>query len=165
MQIERLTRAHNRAVFDCGEESLNKFLREYARKNAQENLGITYVLVPSPGDPTILGYYTLVMTEVACDLMPFGGRPPIAAIPAALLGRLATDVNHRTAGLGKLLVANCLERVAHLSEEIGVHLVVVDALNERARAFYENHFGFQPLADDPDHLYLPVKTIKKSLPG
>ncbi len=163
MQIEKLTRAHNRAGFDCGEESLNRFLREYARKNAQENLGVTYVLVPVPGDPTILGYYTLVMTEITCDLVPPGLRPPLTAIPAALLGRLATDVNHRSAGLGKLLVADCLQRVARLSEEIGVHLVVVDALNERARTFYQNHFGFQALADDPDHLYLLVKTIKKSL--
>lgn len=163
MQIEKLTRAHNRAAFDCGDESMNKFLREYARKNAQEELGITYVLVPAPGDPTILGYYTLVMTEIAGDLMPPEAQPPLATIPAALLGRLATDINHRSAGLGKLLVADCLRRVVRLSDDIGVHLIAVDALNEKARGFYQKHFGFQALADDPNHLYLLVKTAKKAL--
>ena len=163
LQIEKLTRAHNRAGFDCGEESLNKFLREYARKNAGENLGITYVLVPSPSDPTILGYYTLVMTEITSDLMPAEARPPLPAIPAALLGRLATDVRHRSSGLGKLLVADCIQRVVRLSDEIGVHLIAVDALNEKARTFYQKHFGFQALADDPNHLYIQVKTAKLAL--
>jgi predicted GNAT family N-acyltransferase len=163
LQIEKLSRAHNRAAFDCGEESLNKFLREFARKNASENLGVTYVLVPAPGDTTILGYYTLVMTEIVSDLMAPENRPPLPSIPAALLGRLATDINHRSAGLGKLLVADCIQRVVRLADEIGVHLIAVDALNEKARAFYQKHFGFQTLADDPHHLYLLVKTAKKAL--
>ena len=163
MQIERLTRAHNRAAFDCGEDSLNGFLKEFARKNAQENLGITYVLVPAPGDATILGYYTLVVTEITRDLLPADARPPLEGIPAALLGRLATDLRHRSTGLGKLLVADCLQRVARISEAIGVYVIVVDALNEQAREFYRKHFGFQVLADDPNHLCLLVKTIRKAM--
>lgn len=66
-------------------------------------------------------------------------------------------------GLGKLLVADCLHRVVRLSEEIGVHLIVVDALNAAARDFYGRHFGFAALADDPNHLYLPVKTARRVL--
>src|SRR5437879_395521 len=101
LNIEKLTRAHDRAGFDCGEESLNRFLREFARKNASEDLGVTYVLVESPRTRGILGYYTLVMTDVEPELLPEGARPALHSIPAALLGRLATDISHRGAGLGK----------------------------------------------------------------
>jgi hypothetical protein len=163
LRIEKLTRAHDRAGFDCGDETLNRFLREYARKNAQESLGVTYVLVGEPGSSTILGFYTLVMTEIVSELMPPDRRPVLDSVPAALLGRLATDIRYRSAGLGKLLVADCISRVVRISDDIGVHMIVVDALNERARDFYQRHFGFLTLTDDPLHLYLSVKTSRKVL--
>lgn len=165
MRIEKLSRAHDRAGFDCGEETLNRFLREIARQNARDLLGVTYVLVPEVGNPTILGYYTLGMAEVFADLFPPEARPRIRAVPAVLLARLATSVHHRGLGLGKLLVVNCIERILRLSDEVGVHGIVVDALNKDARSFYTRNFPFLPLADDPNHLYLPLKTARTVLEG
>jgi hypothetical protein len=34
------------------------------------------------------------------------------------------------------------------------------AIDESARAFYQK-YGFEPLLDAPDHLYLTMKTIRK----
>lgn len=163
MRIEKLARTHDRAGFDCGEESLNRFLREYVRQNTRENLGVTYVAVPESGSSAILGYYTLAMAEIDRELLPDASRPPLRSVPAALLARLATDLRYRGTGLGKLLVSDCLQRVANLSDEIGVHVVVLDALNDPARDFYTRHFGFETLRDDPHHLYLPVRFIRKAL--
>jgi hypothetical protein len=45
------------------------------------------------------------------------------------------------------------------SEKIGVHAVVVDALDVEAKAFYER-FGFMPFTDDNLRLFLPLSTIR-----
>jgi hypothetical protein len=35
--FEKLSREHNRKKFDCGEQSLNKYVQRYARQNAKKN--------------------------------------------------------------------------------------------------------------------------------
>jgi RimJ/RimL family protein N-acetyltransferase len=47
-----------------------------------------------------------------------------------------------------------------VADSVGIYAVTVHALNERARRFYQR-YGFTPLEDDPLHLYLPMKTIRK----
>lgn len=42
--------------------------------------------------------------------------------------------------------------------QIAAMAVVVDAIDDRARRFYER-YGFQALKDHPNRLYLPVATI------
>jgi hypothetical protein len=46
--------------------------------------------------------------------------------------------------------------VSHL---IGICGVDVFALHDRAKQFYVR-YGFQPLADDPLHLFLPIESIE-----
>jgi N-acetylglutamate synthase-like GNAT family acetyltransferase len=43
---------------------------------------------------------------------------------------------------------------------MGIYAVEVYALNESAKQFYLK-YGFTPLEDDPLHLYLPMKKIRK----
>src|SRR5690606_26020362 len=80
-------------------------------------------------------------------------------IPAVLLGRLARDLRHSGKGLGELLLMHALEQSLHVSEQIGAHAVVVDALNDRASAFYRR-FGFVAFEDAPRLDYLPMAEIR-----
>jgi hypothetical protein len=48
----------------------------------------------------------------------------------------------------------------HISEQVGMRAVEVDAIDDAARSFYLK-FGFRPLLDDPRHLFLPVHLIRK----
>jgi len=45
-----------------------------------------------------------------------------------------------------------------ISEQTGLHAVVLDALTDRAKDFYLR-YGFSELLDDPYHLYIPISTI------
>ena len=54
-------------------------------------------------------------------------------------------------------------RSLDLSLKLGIHAVVVDAIDEQAKGFYEK-YGFVALADQPLRLYLPLATIRKALP-
>lgn len=160
-RIELLGKAHDRAGFDCGVESLNVFLRNYAGQNARQDVSRTYVAVASEGE-ALGGYYTLSTGAVAFEDLPddLARRLPRYPVPSAHVGRLAVDKRRQGQGLGRLLLANALKRVQALADAIGLCIVTVDALDDRARSFYEA-FGFAALRDDPNHLFMPMATIRK----
>jgi GNAT superfamily N-acetyltransferase len=157
--IEPLTANHNREAFDCGEESLNDFLKRFARQNDEKGLGRSFVAVKS-GEPTIYGYYT-----IASGTLRFAAIPenlPRYPVPVVHLGRLAVDKAAKGQRLGKALLADALKRTVNIADQLGIYAVEVFALNAAAREFYLK-FGFTELLDDRQHLYLTVKKIRKIL--
>ena len=156
--IEPLDKHHQLVDFDCGEASLNDFLRKYARQNAERGLGRTFVAA-LPGEKKVLGYYTLSSGSVAFETVP--EKLPRYPIPVAHLGRVAVDLSMRGQGLGELLLMDALERLSLIANELGIYAVELYALTEGAKQFYLK-YGFIPLKDDDKHLYLPIKTIIQS---
>ncbi len=157
--VEPLTKKHIREKFDCGEESLNVFLKRFARQNNDKGLSRTYVLVKADA-PDIYGYYTIASGALSFEDVP--ENLPRYPIPVVHLGRLAIDRSVQGRNLGKALLAHALERSAGISEELGIYAVEVYALNQSARRFYLR-FGFSELLDDKMHPYLSVKKIRSIL--
>lgn len=155
--IEPLTASHNREWFDCGEESLNDFLKRFARQNDEKGLGRTYVAVKT-GEPRIYGYYTISSGALSFETIP--EKLPRYPIPVVHLGRLAVDESAKGQRLGKALLADALKRAVGVADQLGIYAVEVYALTENAREFYLK-FGFAALLDDRLHLYLPVKKIRE----
>ncbi len=155
--IEILLPAHDRDSFDCEEESLNDFLKRFARQNNEKGLGRTYVAI-LPGENKIFGYYTISSGAVSFANLP--ENLPRYPIPVAHLGRLAIDKTAKGQGLGKALLIDALKRIAEVSEQLGIYAVEVYALNEAAKNFYLK-FGFTELKDDLFHLYLPMKIVRR----
>jgi len=58
-----------------------------------------------------------------------------------------------------------LELAVEISERLGIFAVTVDALNESARKFYLERFGFSELLDDPKHLFITIADVRASLSG
>ena len=56
--IHPLEKAHDRKSFDCGNDDLNRYLREQARQDAEKRVAAPFVLT-QPGRPKVLGFYTL----------------------------------------------------------------------------------------------------------
>jgi hypothetical protein len=56
-----------------------------------------------------------------------------------------------------------LTRAVSVSKEIAIHMVLVDAIDERAKTFYLK-YGFIPLESQPLTLFLPIKTILMAYP-
>jgi hypothetical protein len=73
----------------------------------------------------------------------------------ALLGRLAVAQSHQGKGLAAILLADALQRIVQTCQVMAIYAVVVDALDERAAAFYRK-FGFIPLPSQPLKLFLPI---------
>jgi predicted GNAT family N-acyltransferase len=162
-RIERLHRGHVRKGFDCGKPSLNDFLDALVSQYEKRNLGRTYVALRGE-DRRVLGYYTLASGEIEAERLPAkqAKKLPRHPVPAVLLARLAADQSVHGSGLGGLLLRDAMIRSLDLSEKVGIHAVVVDALDAEAKAFYER-FGFVPLTDDVMRLFLPLSTIRSAL--
>lgn len=159
-QIVRLGSEHDRREFDCGQTSLDEFLRRHAGQNARKDILRTYVLTQE-NSTTVAGYYSLSTGSTAFETLPddLARRLPRYPIPTAHLGRLAVDRRWQGRGLGGILLVDALMRVRDIADQIGIHAVTVHSLNDRARTFYEAH-GFISLHDDPHHLFLPMATVR-----
>lgn len=157
--IVPLERSHQRGDFDCGEPSLNDFLRRYARQNDAKGISRTYVMLEE-GSSIIVGYYTLSSGSISFETLPDDhSQTPKYPVPTAHIGRLAVDRTRQGQGLGAMLLADALKRVRQISNQMGIYAVTVPALHEKAKTFYEA-FGFIALKDDKFHLFLPLATIK-----
>lgn len=132
---------HDVSGFDCGEESLNLWLRRAGRYRRIRRPARTWLWVDEDG--SIAGYYALASHRVRREEVPSRvGRGGPAEIPAALLARLALDNRLRGQQLGPILVADALTRVVAASRIVAARLVVVDALHEKVAGFYEQ-LGFR----------------------
>ena len=65
-------------------------------------------------------------------------------------------------GVGAWLLQDAMLRALSASEEFGVRVLLVHAIDEQARAFYEP-FGFEVSPTDPLNLQLLIKDIPKTL--
>lgn len=156
-----ITEQHDRSQFDCGEPSLDQYLKQYARQNEEKGISRTYVLLRK-GEQRILGYYTLAAGQFEpVNLAPSDAKQlPKYPVPVVVLARLATDRSMQGKQLGRRLLEDAFRRSFAVSKQIGCYAIFVLALHAKAANFYREKFGFIPFADDPLHLYLPMSTIR-----
>jgi GNAT superfamily N-acetyltransferase len=161
-RVEQLERGHVREGFDCGKPPLDDFLHTLVSQYEKRNLGRTYVALQA-GDRRVLGYYTLASGGIAAESLPGNQakKLPRHEVPVVLLARLAVAQSVHGKGLGGFLLRDALTRSLGLSAKLGIHAVVVDALDAGAKTFYVR-FGFMPLIDDEMRLFLPLSTIRSS---
>ncbi len=150
-------RRHDRGGFDCGEPSLNHYLRDLAAQHQRDGIATTHVLVEDDAPSRILGYYRLAAAQLHLyALQPADQRRlPRYPVPAARLARLAVALNEQGQGLGESLLQDAVKRCLVLRGELGVRVLVVDALDERAAAFFRIH-GFNETSGQALTLYLPL---------
>ncbi len=158
--IELLNRIHNRTVFNCGIESLDRYLKRQASQDMKRRISRVFIARP-PGERTlVLGYYTLSALSIDLSVLPdiVAKKLPRHPIPAALIGRLAIDLSAQGKGIGNMLLANAIKRTMAVSDDIAIYAMVVDAINQPAESFYE-HYGFARLAHNGSRFFLPLKSF------
>lgn len=164
--IEPLAPRHDRAAFSCSEPSLDDYIKTKVNQDLKRRLARCLVLAPRAGDARLLGYYTLsahTIDLVALDETSRKKLRAYPALPAILIGRLAVDDRFQGARLGWLLVMHALRSCLEISFQAASMSVVVDALDERAAAFYLD-LGFAPIGHDPLRLHMPIGTVAALFP-
>lgn len=135
-----LVASHVISEFDCGEASLDDWLKRRALINQVSGASRTFVVADQ--DNRVCGYYALAAGAVAHQLATGTVRRNMPdPIPVLVLARLAVD--HRAQGikLGAGLLKDAVARAGSVAQNAGVRALVVHALNEKAKAFYQ-HYGF-----------------------
>jgi len=167
MQVTRpLEKHHNRKNFDCGNESLNRYIRELASQDIKR--GISYCWVLSNENEEILGYFTLSNAIIRIENLPQDLKKSFSLhsqeFPATLIGRLARDNSVKSHGIGAILLMEALELCYKVARsEIASIGVIVDPVDEKATAFYAK-FGFRILPDI-NRMFLPMRAVKILIEG
>jgi GNAT superfamily N-acetyltransferase len=159
--IRKLEPDDNVAAFNCGHPALNQFIQRFALVNQKANSAQTYVCCES-GTSTVAGFYSLVVGSVepsaaASRVVKGLARHPV---PVLVLARLAVDLNHQSAGVGRALLKDALLRTVQAAEIAGIRAMLVHAKDDAARTWYLN-WGFEPSPTDPYHLFLLIKDLLK----
>lgn len=156
--VEQLkSKRHHRDGFVCGEPTLDSYLRQQATQHHRAGISTTHVLVDD-GDPAcILGYYSLSAAQLLLtDLQDLDRkRLPNYPVPAIRMGRLAVSSSEQGKGHGDYLLAHAVARCLGLREQLGLRVLLVDALHERAACFYRA-YGFRESTTNSHSLYLPL---------
>ena len=161
---EALTDAHDIEGFDAGVASLTTWLREHALQAGRTGSARTFAVTDAHQVGRVVGYHALAAASVErVAATPRAGRGmPGHPVPAILLARLAVDQTVQRRGVGAWLLEDAMRRALSVSEEFGVRVLLVHAIDEGARSFYER-FGFEASPTDPLNLQLLTKDIRKTL--
>ena len=165
MRIERLEEHHDRSPFRCGNDSLDRWLADYAWTAQRQDTARTFVLVDD-GDE-IIGYYSLTMGSVEQGRAPrrLVRGLPRHPVPIVLLARLAIATAQQGRGLGMSLLFEALHRAALAAEHAAARLIAVDPIDDAARRFYER-WGFRTVEGDlGGRLYVRTRDALKSFPS
>lgn len=159
LRIEKLRLEHAVDAFDCGRQELNRFLCRFALTNQQAGAAQTYLAL---SDASVIGFYTLVVGEVAYADAPHRLTKGLARhpIPIMLLARLAVSLAWQGKGVGAGLLKDAMQRTLQAADIAGIRAFAVHAKDESARTFYE-HFDLIPSPTDPMHLFVLIKDIRQ----
>lgn len=159
--LERLDAHHDVSSFDSGSEVLDGWLRRHALAAQRMDSARTFV---ATRNGRVVGYFSLAMGLVLRAEAPtklVRGMPsyPVGMV---LLARLAVDQSQHGKGVGATLLAEALRKAVAAGEVAAARLVVVDAIDDDAAAFYER-YGFIRAPEHPLRLYRRMKDVRASL--
>ncbi len=156
----KLSAVHNLSDFDSGEPVLDDWLRRRALHNEASGASRTYVVCIGK---TVVGYYTLAVGAVAHAEAPGRVRRNMPdPLPVMVIGRLAVDKSLQRRSIGKGLLRDAVLRTVQASEIAGIRAILVHAISEPAKRFYEG-CGFIASPIDPLTVVLTVAEAKKIL--
>lgn len=151
---------HEFEGFESGVAPLDDWLKKRARANEAAGASRTYVVCEGR---RVVGYYSLAAGSVLHGIATGNVRRNMPdPVPVALLGRLAIDRGRQGRGLGVALLRDAVLRVVGAAETIGVRAMLVHAISDEAKNFYE-HWGFKPSPVDPMTLMITIDEARRML--
>jgi GNAT superfamily N-acetyltransferase len=147
-----LTASHHLDEFECGEPSLDEWLKRRALANQSSGASRTFVVLDD--GERVRGYYALAAGAVSHESATSKIRRNMPdPVPVMVLARLAVDRGVQGQQLGAALLQDAVKRAVTVASNVGVRALLVHALHERAMQFYER-YGFQSSPTHPLTLML-----------
>lgn len=156
---------HNRDNFDCGENSLNNFIKSQANQRQKRHDAVTHVAVSRDSEipKIILGFYTLSNNALLYQSLPkkqVKVLPEMQAIPSVKIARLARNSLYTNSGFGEYILMDALRYIYKMATtQIGIYAIDVDVVNEHVKKFYKK-FGFTELQDSEASMFITIETVE-----
>jgi len=148
---------HNCIDFSCGELVLDDWLKRRALINQVSGASRTFVVADR--DHRVWGYYAMAAGAVSHQLATGNIRRNMPdPVPVMVLGRLAVDRRAQGIKLGGSLLQDAVNRAINVAQNTGVRALLVHALNEPVKRFYE-YYGFQASPAEPLVLMLRLNQV------
>ncbi len=155
---EPLTANHLLDGFECSETSLDEWLKRRALANHLNGASRTFIVADQTG--RVFGYYAMAAGAVSHQVATGAVRRNMPdPVPVMVLARLAVDQQAQGIKLGSALLQDAVNRAVAVSQNAGVRALLVHALHDRAKQFYE-HYGFQVSPQHPMTLMLRLNVVK-----
>lgn len=133
---------HQLELFDCGEPVLDAWLKQRALANQSSGASRTFVVADE--QQRVFGYYAMAAGAVSHPLATSSVKRNMPdPVPVMVLARLAVDRAAQGIHLGAALLQDAVSRAVAVSHNAGVRALLVHALNDHAKQFYQ-HYGFSP---------------------
>ncbi len=159
---DKLELDHDLDSFDSGTPVLDDWLRRRALPNQDSGASRTYVI---RAGKRVVGYYALAAGAVAqAEATGRTRRNMPDPVPVMVIGRLAIDSSYQGRGLGRALLRDAVLRTMQAADIAGIRAVLVRAISEDAKRFYER-CGFQPSPVDPMTLMITMRDAEQALTG
>lgn len=160
-QLAGLGNEHDLSSFDCGEDSLNRYLINEAWAAQRSGESRTHVWLDDRS--AVCAYFTVMLTTVVPDDLPRSARiGSHKHIPGYRLAKLALAVPLRGKGLGPDLLVDALGVIVSAADAVGGRVIVVDSLqNTKVHNFYCSA-DFQPL-EGSYTLWMPLESARSAL--
>ena len=153
-----ISAAHLLNEFECGQASLDEWLKRRALANQLSGASRTFVAAGQ--DARVYGYYAMAAGAVSHQQATSGVRRNMPdPVPVMVLARLAVDRRAQGIKLGAALLQDAVNRAVAVSHNVGVRALLVHALDDRAKQFYQ-HYGFQASPQHPMTLMLRLSAVK-----
>jgi GNAT superfamily N-acetyltransferase len=153
-----LVATHILDEFQCGEAVLDEWLKRRAMINQISGASRTFVVADQ--DSHVYGYYAMAAGAASHQLATGSVRRNMPdPVPVMVLARLAVDRRAQGIKLGASLLQDAVNRAVVVSQNAGVRALLVHALHDRAKNFYE-HYGFQASPVHPMTLMLRLNAGK-----
>lgn len=140
----KLTEKHDVTEFECGEPSINDYLKKRALVAQLQKHAVVYVACFHTTNK-VAAFYTLSNGSCArANIVPKKHQRNTPDFhPVTILGRMGVTKAAQGQGYAVDLLQDALSRAIIASETVASSAVVVHPLSERLAQFYAKHAGFQ----------------------
>jgi GNAT superfamily N-acetyltransferase len=122
---------HDRADFSCGVAQIDNFLKLTAKKGSKADVVRIWVIIDERKH--IIGFYGINMHSIDIKDMPTTYAKKAlrqGMLPAAFITMIGVDKRQQNNGIGSVLVADAVNRIARVSNEIGTCVIILDVFDD-----------------------------------
>ena len=157
---KHLTAEYDVSAFDSGTPELDIWLKRRALANEAQGTSRTYVVTERG---RVVAFYALANGAGArTDVSAKSRRNMPEPIPVMVIARSAIDSAYQKQGLGSALLKDALLRVIAAAQIAGIRAVLLHAMSDDAKRFYERA-GFHEYPVDPMMMMITLAEVEKNL--